>query len=119
MAETTHHGGCHCGAVRFQVTLDLSRPAIVCNCSICARSGTMLSFVPATQFTLERGEDQLVSYQFHKRQIDHLFCKTCGIKSFARGRRPDGTEMVAINVRCLDDVDLASVPTQQFDGKRL
>ena len=44
----THTGGCHCGKVRFEVTLDLSEPAITCNCSMCGRSGTMLRFVPAS-----------------------------------------------------------------------
>ena len=119
MARSTHHGGCHCGAVRFHVDIDLAQPAITCNCSICSRSGTLLSFVPAAMFTLERGEDALTCYQFNKRQIEHLFCKTCGIKPFGRGKAPDGTAMVAINVRCLDDVDLSAVPTQFFDGKNL
>ena len=79
----------------------------------------MLSFVPAAKFTLDKGEDHLTSYKFHRRHIDHLFCKTCGIKSFGRGKGPDGAEMVAVNVRCLDDVDLATVPTHAFDGKSL
>ena len=119
MAESTHHGGCHCGAVRFHVDLDLEKPALTCNCSICSRSGTMLLFVPKAKFTLDKGEDHLTSYKFNKRNIDHLFCKTCGIKSFGRGKGPDGTEMVAVNVRCLDNVDLAQVPTHAFDGKSL
>lgn len=79
----------------------------------------MFSFVPAAKFTLEQGGDQLVSYQFHKKHIDHLFCRTCGIKSFARGKAPDGNEMIAVNVRCLDNVDLQKVPTKDFDGKAL
>jgi hypothetical protein len=117
MAEPTlHHGGCHCGAVRYHAELDVSAPAISCNCSMCGRSGTMLQFVPVDKFTLEKGEDNLTDYQFHKKSIHHVFCKTCGIKSFARGKGPQG-EMVAINVRCLDDVDVFSVPTKQFDGK--
>ena len=115
----TQQGGCHCGAVRYTVEVDLSQPAITCNCSICSRSGTMLSFVPAASFTLEKGADQLVSYQFNRKHIDHLFCKTCGIKSFARGKAPDGKEMVAVNVRCLDNVDLSKVPTKDFDGRAL
>lgn len=119
MAQTTHHGGCHCGAVRFHVDLDLDQPAVTCNCSICSRSGTILSFAPAAQFTLDRGEDHLTDYQFNKRVIHHLFCKTCGIKTFGRGTMPDGKEMVAVNVRCLDDVDLGAVPTRQVNGKAL
>lgn len=119
MAETKHQGGCHCGAVRYHVDLDLEQPAITCNCSICGRSGTMLSFVPAAKFTLDKGQDNLTSYQFNKKHIDHVFCKTCGIKSFARGKSRDGAEMIAVNVRCLDGIDLQTVPTKFFDGASL
>lgn len=119
MTQTTHHGGCHCGAVRFHVDLDLTQPAITCNCSICSRQGTLLSFVPTNQFTLDGGEANLTDYQFNKNIIHHLFCKTCGVKSFGRGIGPDGAAMVAINVRCLDDIDLAAVPTYSYDGKSM
>ena len=119
MAQTTHHGSCHCGAVRFRVDLDLEQPALTCNCSICSRSGTMLSFVPTSRFTLEQGEPDLTDYQFNRNLIHHLFCKTCGIKAFGRGVGPDGAEMVAVNVRCLEGVDLDQVPTKRFDGKAL
>lgn len=117
MAQTTHQGSCHCGAVRFHVELDLDQPAITCNCSICTRSGTMLSFVPPSQFTLDQGEPNLTDYQFNKMKIHHLFCKTCGIKTFGRGITPDGKDVVAINVRCLENIDLAQVPTHQVNGK--
>src|SRR5687768_14487228 len=117
--ESTHHGGCHCGAVRYHVDIDLTKPAMSCNCSICTRSANLLSFVPANQFTLDQGEDQLTDYQFNRHNIHHLFCKTCGIKSFARGTAPDGSQMVAINVRCLDGIDLKTMPTMEFDGRSL
>ena len=58
-----------------------------------------------------------LSYQFNKRVIHHLFCSQCGVASFARGRGPDGKEMVAINVRCLDGVDVASLKLTPYDGK--
>ncbi len=111
-----HHGGCHCGAVRYTVELDTAAQAIVCDCSICRRSGTMLSFVAPDKFTLQNGEDQLTDYTFNKQVIHHLFCKTCGVRSFARGAGPQGP-MVAINVRCLDDIDVFAVPTMQYHGK--
>jgi hypothetical protein len=117
MAESSYRGGCHCGAVRYRVDLDLERPAIACNCSMCGRAGTLLVFTPASKFSLEQGEAELTDYQFNKHLIHHLFCKTCGIKSFARGKNADGSDMVAVNARCLEDVDLATIPTHQFDGK--
>jgi len=112
-----HTGGCHCGKVRYEVTLDLSEPALTCNCSMCGRSGTMLRFVPAQNFKLLSGADVLTGYRFNAKVINHLFCSVCGIKSFAAGTSKDGTETRAINVRCLDDVDVQALPTKYFDGK--
>jgi hypothetical protein len=120
MAEPQkHEGGCHCGAVRFEVKgLDLSKPVIACNCTICQKSGTLLAFVPATQFTLQKGEGELQSYTFNKGHIDHVFCRNCGIKSFAKGKMPDGTDTRAVNVRCLDDMDdVRKLELQWFDGR--
>lgn len=112
-----HAGGCHCKKVRFEVTLDLAKPVLSCNCSICGKKGALLSFVPATSFSLKSGEDNLTDYQFNKNVIHHVFCKTCGVASFAHGVGPDGTEMRAINTRCLDDVDLDALTIQKIDGK--
>lgn len=115
---TTYTGGCHCGAVHYQVALKLEG-AITCNCSICQKTGTMLVFAPAARFELQRGDDALVDYQFGKKHIHHLFCGRCGVRSFARGAGPDGTPMVAVNVRCLDDVDLSAVTVRHHDGRSI
>jgi hypothetical protein len=114
----TYQGGCHCGDVRYQVTMKLTG-GMTCNCSICSKTGTVLTFVPETEFKLISGEGSLTDYQFGKQRLHHLFCKRCGIRSFARGSGRDGTPMAAINIRCLDEIDLASIPTQQYDGKKL
>jgi hypothetical protein len=111
-----HRGGCHCGAVRYHVDVDLSKPVLQCNCSICSRTGTLLAFVPAQSFTLEQGEGSLTDYQFGRKRLHHLFCRVCGVRSFSRGEGPSGP-MVAINTRCLDDVDATALPVQHFDGK--
>ena len=116
MAEKTHHGSCHCGAVKYRVDLDVDQPAIQCNCSICARSGSLLQFVPVDKFTLEQGEANLTDYKFNKNVINHQFCKTCGTKSFARGEGPKGP-MVAINIRCLDGFELKDVKIHDYDGR--
>lgn len=115
---TPYTGGCHCGAVRYRVRAAVET-AITCNCSICSKTGTALVFVPAARFELLSGEGELTDYQFGKKHIHHLFCRRCGIRSFARGAAPDGSQVVAVNVRCLDGVDLGSVPMQSFDGKSL
>jgi hypothetical protein len=84
---------------------------------MCGRAGTLLTFVGATQFELLSGEDALTDYQFGKKRIHHLFCRHCGIKSFARGTRPDGAAMVAVNTRCLDGVEVGTLSVHQFDGR--
>jgi hypothetical protein len=116
MSESkTHTGSCHCGAVKFEVTTDL-KSVISCNCSLCSRAGYLLSFVPSAQFKLLSGEDNLQDYRFNKHAIAHVFCKTCGVRSFAKGKRPDGQEMRAINVRCLAGVDPESLTITKVDG---
>ncbi len=117
MGTQRYEGGCHCGAVRYEVTADLDG-AISCNCSRCSKLGAILTFAPASSFSLTSGEDSLSDYQFNKKAIHHLFCATCGIESFARGTSPkDGAEMVAVNIRCLDGVDPATLSPKQVDGR--
>jgi hypothetical protein len=113
----TYTGGCHCGAVRYEVQADLAN-VMQCNCSICSKRGLMLTFAGADQFKLLSGGDLLKDYQFNKKVIHHVFCPTCGVESFANGTRPgDGAKMVAVNVRCLDGVDLDVLKPKRFDGR--
>jgi hypothetical protein len=114
----TYAGGCHCGHVRYEATTDLAK-VIACNCSICTKRGLLLTFVGPQQFVLRTDARDLPDYQFNRNVVHHLFCPTCGVESFARGKAPDGKEMVAINVRCLDDVDIAALKLTPFDGKHL
>jgi hypothetical protein len=102
--------------VQYEVQADLSS-VISCNCSICSRTGALLAFVPAAQFKLRKGEDAQGDYQFNKHVIHHLFCKTCGIRSFSKGIGPGGAEMRAINVRCLEGVDLDKLEIKKVDGR--
>ena len=117
MPTKTHSGGCHCGAVRYHAEIDLSQPVISCNCSMCGKAGTLLTFVPASRFNLQSGADATTDYLFNKHHIHHLFCRTCGIKSFARAAGKDGQPMVAVNVRCLDGFELDQFKVQEFDGR--
>ena len=90
-----------------------------CNCSICSRSATLLAFVPDDQFKLLSGADVLTDYQFNKKHIYHQFCSICGIRAFSHGAGKDGRTMRAINVRCLEGVDIASLEVNYVDGKSL
>jgi hypothetical protein len=112
----TYAGGCQCGKVRYEVKIDLEKPVVACNCSMCGRAGTLLAFVPASQFELKAGEDSLKDYQFNKQHIHHLFCFECGIKPFARGEQA-GAPMIAVNTRCLDGVEVDKLKVTNFDGR--
>ena len=90
---------------------------ISCNCSFCAKKGALLAFVPASQFTLLSGEEGLQDYQFNRKIIHHVFCRHCGVQSFGRGTGPDGVPTVAINARCLDNVDADTLTVMKYDGK--
>lgn len=110
------NGSCMCGKVAFEVETDLDG-LIECNCSHCFRKGLILKFVPAERFRLVHGEDALSEFRFNKHRIQHMFCQTCGVQSFARGKGPDGSETVAINVRTLEDIEPWSYETQKVDGR--
>jgi hypothetical protein len=111
-----YHGGCQCGAVRYEVDVDLDK-TITCNCSRCQRLGSVLSFTPRDKFALLSGEDNLTEFLFNKHKIHHLFCKTCGIQSFSFGAMPDGTPMAAVNANCLDDVEPRQLISHHFNGR--
>lgn len=113
MNPQKYQGGCHCGAVRFQVIID--RPSVQdCNCSICRQKGFLHSIVPAANFTLLQGQDVLTVYTFNTKIAQHTFCSICGIHSFYRPRsHPD---MIDVNIRCLDDVNLDEFEIEPFDG---
>ena len=114
----TYTGGCHCGQVRYDVTTDLAN-VLACNCSICQKRGALWTFVPAEHFALRAGGEELRDYQFGKKTTHHLFCPHCGVGSFSRGEAPDGGEVIAVNVRCLDDVDIAALKPTPYDGRNL
>lgn len=117
MSETTHvEGGCHCGAVRFEADIDLANTN-ECNCSHCAKKGFILTFTPADNFKITSGKDKLTEYRFNKKMIEHLFCSVCGVQPFGRGKGPDGSEMAAVNVRCVDEIDLSTLNPNPVDGK--
>ena len=111
-----HTGSCHCGAVAFRVEGELG-PVVECNCSHCSRKGLLLWFLPREALHVERGEDAMTEYRFNKRVIEHRFCATCGCQPFAYGTAPDGQATAAINVRCLQGVDIASLQRIPYDGR--
>ena len=113
-----YKGSCHCGKIAFEVEGELSG-AIACNCSICSRKGTLMWFVPRDQLRLLTPAEDMATYTFNKHVIQHHFCPSCGMHPFGVGVDPKGNRMAAVNIRCLEHLDLASVPVKQFDGRAL
>jgi hypothetical protein len=111
----TMTGGCHCGRVRFRVTADLSG-VTECNCSICTKKGFLHLIVPPEQFELLSGADALTTYRFNTGAAKHTFCATCGIHAFYVPR--SDPDKIDVNVRCLDEVDVAAIKPHPFDGKQ-
>ncbi len=109
----THSGGCHCGAVAFEVDAPAIIVASDCNCSICRMTGYLHLIVPRSRFRLQQGADELSEYKFNTGTARHLFCGRCGVKSFYVPRsNPDG---YSVNVRCLDSATIEQVEVQPFD----
>jgi hypothetical protein len=109
-------GSCHCGKIAFEVEGEISG-AMACNCSICSRKGSLLWFMPREAMKLLTPEENLSTYTFNKHVIQHRFCAACGIHPYGEGIDPNGNHMVAINIRCLDGIDLAAIPVQHFNGR--
>lgn len=113
-----HKGSCHCEAVRFEVEGTIER-VIDCNCSLCRRRGGLLWFAAESAFSVTAEEGALSTYTFNRHVIRHHFCARCGIATHGEGAAPDGTRMIAVNVRCIDALDLGALEVAAFDGRAL
>ncbi|MEM6708156.1 MAG: GFA family protein [Pseudomonadota bacterium] len=108
-------GGCHCGAVRFEVIVPDRFTVDECNCSICEAVGFLHLLVAREDFTLLTGEEHLTDYRFGSGTARHRFCSRCGVKAFYIPRsHPNG---VSVNARCLDAVPLEDLVIEPFDGR--
>ena len=112
----TYKGSCHCGKVAFEAEGEI-QGAMACNCSICQRKGSLLWFVPRDKFRLLTPESAIGTYTFNSHAIKHRFCPECGIHTHAEATNPQGQPMAAVNIRCIEDLDLATIPVQHYDGR--
>jgi len=113
-----YRGSCHCGRIAYDVEGEIGE-VLACNCSMCQRKGSLLWFVPHDKFRLKTPAAEMGTYLFNKHVIQHHFCKTCGIHPFAEGVDRKGNKMAAINIRCLEGIELDKIPVKAFDGRSL
>lgn len=111
---TTYRGSCHCGAVRYEAEGQIEFVE-VCNCSLCSRTAYLHWYVAPERFRLLTSRDAIATYLWGTRVAQHYFCKTCGVSPFRRAR--SNPNEVDVNARCLEGVDIASLPVKHFDGR--
>ncbi|XP_033618660.1 centromere protein V, partial [Fukomys damarensis] len=109
-----HTGGCHCGAVRFEVWASADLHIFDCNCSICKKKQNKHFIVPASRFKLLKGAESITTYTFNTHKAQHTFCKRCGVQSFYTPRSNPGGFGIAPH--CLDEGTVRSVVTEEFNG---
>jgi hypothetical protein len=123
MAEQNYDGGCHCGAVRYKVDLDLDQGTLRCNCSLCSKSRAWFAFAPADSFMLTNGGDQ-IHYRWNppnrpQPNLTYHICSTCGVRTHAEGMDPKGNHIVAVQVATLEgaDPDALAKSVHYVDGR--
>ncbi len=115
---TTLQGSCHCGNVAFEVE-GTPAGATSCNCSMCQRKGVLMWFVPRDALRLKTPDANASTYTFNKHHIKHRFCPKCGIHPYGEAIDPKGNPMAAVNVRCIEGIDLEKIPVTTFNGRAL
>lgn len=96
-----YRGGCQCGAVHYQVELNLARPS--------ERSGSVWEyFVEPQQFRLLIGEESLSGYQFFSESVHDFFCVRCGVRAFSHHMTTSADDAYAIDIRTLHSQKVAT-----------
>ena len=111
-----HRGSCHCGRIAYSVEATFDK-VNECNCSHCSRKGYLLAFLPREAVTLSTPMEAMSTYRFNRHAIEHRFCPQCGCAPIAFGTGPDGSKMAAVNVRCIEGIDLGALERVAVDGR--
>ena len=112
----TYQGSCHCGRIKFEADGEIG-PVMACNCSMCQRKGILMWFVPQAKMRLLTPPEAMSTYLFNKHVIKHRFCPNCGIHTHGEAVSPSGEPTAAINVRCIEGIDLQTLTVKHFDGR--
>jgi hypothetical protein len=111
-------GSCHCGAVRYEVDIDLAKGGSRCNCTACTKIGQFGAMVKPPAFRLLVDESAVAVYEWGARISRRHFCPRCGVHLFSRGHLEVlGGDFVSVNLATLDDIDPAALPVVYWDGR--
>jgi hypothetical protein len=108
------HGSCHCGAIRYEATVDPARTAI-CHCTDCQKltgSAYRVS-VPARDgsFRLQSGTPTVyVKVGDSGARRAQAFCSNCGSPLYTYDADAPGT--IGLRVGCIDE-RASLIPTKQ------
>lgn len=111
MAEQHYQGGCHCGALRYEVDLDLEKGTMRCNCSLCRKVRSWFAFTPLNKFDMTKGgEADEIRYRWTppnraEPNLTYHHCSTCGVRTHADGMDPKGQRIAAVAVATLEGAD--------------
>lgn len=110
MTEKTLVGGCHCGAVRYQINPTTSK-LFVCHCTGCQKQSSsafgMSLIVPSVDVALTQGELKQWTRTTDSGNVQDTFlCGTCGSRIWHGNK--DKEDSIKVRAGTLDEsVDLA------------
>lgn len=117
----TYIGSCHCGAVRYEVEMDLAQGTSKCNCTFCAKARAWKAFVKPSSFRLLSGSDKSRGYRKHPQAPLKYFCEVCGMRTHELGSADYmGGDFVGIFIATLDNAEpeeLINAPVHCADGR--
>lgn len=112
-----YKGNCHCKAVQFEFESEEITEALQCNCSICIRKNAIMSknYYDPSEFKFVSGESNLSVYHWGDKDVNHYFCKTCGIYPFHDSTYEPGK--FRINLCCVNEIKPRDLNITHFDGR--
>ncbi len=119
MAKTHEiSGGCHCGAIRWQMNSPVvpeGMPIWVCGCSFCVKHGVRYSSWSEAELLLRAVDpDQVAHYAFGHGTADFIFCARCGVIIAALMAEAEGTTGV-VNLNSADASERFTRPPNHLD----
>ena len=106
---------CHCGLVKLEIDSDLPENLLSCNCSVCRRNGSLMSYFPKDRVRVLAENDNLLKYVWGDKKIAFVHCKGCGNYSHWEGLEPE-VEKTGVNSRLFTSHDISKLPIRRFDG---